>query len=103
MTLIDLISRTVACPETGCWLWTGATSGDPKPGKTGRGYPRVWHNGRSYPVHRLVLKLLGFRMTKRHQGDHQCVRRLCIRPEHLERTTHKENMKRRDERRLACQ
>jgi hypothetical protein len=101
MMLDDLLARTVAHPETGCWLWEGATTGDPVQGKTGRGYPRVWFEGRACMVHRVVMALIiGRRVRKDFHVDHNykagCRSRLCIRPEHLSVCGHKENMRRRD-------
>lgn len=101
MTLDDLLARTVTHPDTGCMLWEGATTGDPAPGKTGRGYPRVRYNGRARMVHRVVVELVtGKRLRWNQQVDHKwdvgCRFRLCIRPEHLEPCGHKENMRRRD-------
>lgn len=94
--LIDLIGNTVACPTTGCWLWLGSTSGSEKEGKTGRGYPRIKWRGFNIGVHRLVMILLGIKLGPNDQVDHKCHNRLCIRPKHLEKVTHKENTRRRD-------
>lgn len=112
LSIEDLLARTVAHPDTGCMLWEGATTGETVSGKTGRGYPRIWFNGRAYMVHRLVLELLRGRKLRRNQHvDHRydmgCRFRLCIRPEHLEPCGHKENMRRRDRKRkvvtsMAC-
>lgn len=103
MTLDDLLERTVLSPD-GCMLWTGATSGDPEPGKTGRGYPRVWFHGANVGAHRLSFVLSGRRLLyDDDQVDHCCPtfppNRLCIRPDHLERSTHKRNCHLRDYRR----
>ena len=98
--LNELYDNTVACPGSGCLIWLGATSGDPTTGKTGRGYARTRWRGRKWQVSRLVVwlakRLRGEKLWDWQQVDHKCRNRLCIRLEHLEPVTHKENTKRRD-------
>lgn len=55
------------------------------------------YKGKTQYVHRVVLRLLGikFRKDRQHQGEHICRTRLCVRPEHLERLTQSQNIKRR--------
>lgn len=69
---------------TGCWLWTGALDR--------AGYGQVRHGGRTTSAHQAVFELL------RGQGagelDHTCRRRSCVNPDHLERVSHRENMRR---------
>lgn len=103
-TLDDLLANTVACPTTGCLLWCGSTSGEPAPGKTGREYPRVSWGGRTHAVHRLVFVLTGNKLGPRDEVDHCCPgpelpRRLCVRPEHLQRASRLKNVSLRDLRR----
>lgn len=98
--LLWIVSRTVVNPTTGCYLWTGATSGEVDPddlrGSRGRGYPKMRYRGKMEYVHRVVLRLLGvkFRRDRQHQSEHICRTRLCVRPEHLERLTQSQNIRR---------
>lgn len=101
--LEHIFSRIVANPTTGCWLWEGATTGEPQPGATGRGYGKICitvgsRRRRFRVVHRVVYELVYGPLKPHHQVDHECCVRLCVRPEHLKRTTHLQNMRNRDER-----
>lgn len=98
--LLWIFSRIVVNPTTGCYIWTGATSGEFDPddprGSRGCGYPKMRYKGKTQYVHLVVLKLLGvkFRKDRQHQAEHICRTRLCVRPEHLERLTQSQNIKR---------
>lgn len=79
--------------KTPCHLWTGPTSG------TGRGgdYPRMNLDGQTVAVHLVNwTNEHGFIPGKK-QLDHKCRVRRCVREDHLELVTHKENQKRRDQ------
>jgi phage gp46-like protein len=43
-----IMSRVRIETETGCWIWTGPTSGETG---RGRGYPRMWLGGQTVAVH----------------------------------------------------
>lgn len=82
---------------TPCWLWTGPTSGDGR----GGGYARMCLDGQTVAVHLVMwANEYGFIPGKK-QIDHLCRQRLCVRPDHGELVTHKQNQKRRDAARRA--
>lgn len=83
--------------ETPCWLWTGPTSGNGR----GGGYARMTLDGQTVAVHLVMwANEHGFIPGKK-QIDHLCRQRLCVRPDHGELVTHKQNQKRRDAARRA--
>lgn len=90
--LVKVLTRVKACPETGCWVWQGPTSGDGR----GGGYPRMWLDGQTVAVHRVVFTHFQGYIPGKRQIDHTCRNRRCCNPEHLELVTHKENQRRRD-------
>lgn len=100
--LEKIMSRVVVDPDTGCHLWTGPTSG-----ATGRGagYPRMSLDGATVAVHIAMYILHHGPIPPRKQIDHTCRNRLCVRENHLEMVTHKENMRRRDaaRRQIVCE
>lgn len=65
-----------------CWLWTAGRS-------DGYGVLRV--GGRSVKAHRFAYKLLVGPIPSGLQPDHLCRVRLCVRPDHLEPVTSREN------------
>lgn len=90
--------------QSGCWIWTGPTSGS-----TGRGkdYPRMSLDGQTVAVHLVMFtNEYGFIPGKK-QIDHVCRNRLCVRPhpDHLEMVTAKRNAIRREQARakIKCQ
>lgn len=83
--------------ETPCYLWNGRSSGDNKEGKSGRGYPRWELDGLTVAVHRVVFVHFEGYISARRHVDHKCRSRMCVRYEHLESVTHKQNCKRRDQ------
>lgn len=77
-------------PNSGCWLWLGATAGS--------GYPTFGPGGRerSRPAHRVVFAMThGRNILDGHEIDHLCRNKFCVNPAHLEEVTHQENMRRR--------
>lgn len=74
-------------PNTGCWLWIGAT--------TGGGYGNVWVAGKWRPAHRVLFEIArGEVIPAGLQLDHLCRVRRCVNPDHLEIVTAKENIRR---------
>lgn len=69
----------------GCWLWTAAKNGD--------GYGNFWL-GRpqgSVGAHRFAYELLVGPIPEGLSLDHLCRVRNCVRPDHLEPVTNREN------------
>lgn len=79
-------------PATGCWVWTGPTSGTGR----GGGYPRMSLDGQTVAVHIVAWTNAHGFVPGRKQLDHTCRNRLCVNPAHLELVTHRENQRRRD-------
>lgn len=102
-----IMARVHVDEKTGCWLWTGPTSGDSGRGKN---YPRMSLDGQTVAVHIVMwTNEHGFVPGKK-QLDHVCRNRLCVRPtadeagrDHLEMVTHKENQRRRNRARIVCE
>ena len=65
----------------GCWLWHGELDRD--------GYGRM-ANGRTRAHHAVWRELVG-PIPEGHELDHLCRRRSCVRPEHLEPVTRRDN------------
>lgn len=96
-----IINRTWTCPDKGCWVWQGSTSGTESKGVGGRGYGRISISGVTMAVHRVIYTCFEGIIPHRHDIDHKCKNRLCCNPDHLELVTHKENCKRREARKNA--
>jgi hypothetical protein len=69
-----------------CWLWIGATSPT--------GYGNVTFRGRSEKAHRAMYRAVVGSIPPRRDLDHTCRVRRCVRPEHLEPVTRRENLRR---------
>lgn len=67
-----------------CWLWTG--------GRDGKGYGRVWRDGRRQPAHRVAYEILVGQIPSGLQVCHHCDVKLCVRPSHLFIGTQVDNM-----------
>lgn len=72
----------------GCWLWRGA--------KVNGGYGRVRYRRRQWPTHRLLYRWMVGRVPPRLDLDHLCREPSCVRPDHLEPVTRRENLLRGD-------
>lgn len=90
-----IMKRVRVDPITGCWEWTGPTSG--KKGR-GRNYPRMCLDGQTVAVHRVMWTCVHGYLPGKKQIDHECRNRLCVNPHpgHTEMVTHKRNCRRRD-------
>ena len=88
-----IMARVSIDPETGCWIWTGGTSGSSGRGKD---YPRMSLNGRTVAVHIVMWTNEHGYIPGSRELDHQCRNRLCVRPDdgHLEMVSHSVNIKR---------
>lgn len=109
LTLDDLFDRVVVCPS-GCWLWTGADSGnDPSKGGYGRVLPpgvgrRTPEAAHRY-VYRMFKKSRPIKIPEGYDIDHLCRHwtearfayncRRCVNPDHLEAVRPAVNQERR--------
>lgn len=67
-----------------CWEWGGA--------KNNTGYGTVNWDEKSVTAHVLGYKLQGHKIPKGLSLDHLCRNRACVRADHLEPVTHRENI-----------
>jgi len=86
-TLLDVLEDRILIDD-GCWQWTGATNKG--------GYGSLRWEGRFPYAHRVVYELLVGPIPKGMQLDHLCRNRACVRPDHLEPVTCRENVLRGD-------
>ncbi len=70
----------------GCWLWLGC--------KVGGGYGRFWDGICYVMAHRWAYEDRFGKVPTGLQLDHLCRIRRCVRPDHLEPVTAKENIRR---------
>jgi hypothetical protein len=77
-------------PELGpCHVWTASVNGH-------HGYGKFWVNGRLLKAHRIALELAGVPIPAGYIVDHLCRNVRCVRLEHLEPVTQRENFLRGD-------
>lgn len=88
-----MMSRTMPCPTTGCWLWEGTTS---------LGYGVVRISGVDYRAHRVSYELFRGPIPSGLVMDHVCRVKSCINPYHLSVCTVGENVAVEADRRLFC-
>jgi len=93
MNLDDILGRTMVTDQ--CWLWLGP--------RTGKGYGQVRTN---VMAHRAAYEIANGEIPAGAVIDHTChdpyvcvggigcVHRLCVNPEHLQATTHADNLSR---------
>jgi hypothetical protein len=88
-----IMERVHIDPETGCWIWTGGTSGS---SGRGNGYPRMSLDGRTVAVHIVMWTNEHGYIPGNKELDHACRNRLCVRYDegHLELVSHSLNIKR---------
>jgi hypothetical protein len=68
----------------GCWVWTRGLSGG--------GYGHCWDNGSPVLAHRYSFERAYGPIPNGLHIDHLCRNRRCVRPDHLEAVSHKENV-----------
>ena len=91
-----IMARVIIDPVSGCWIWTGPTSGDEV---RGAGYPRMSLSGQTVAVHLVMWTNEHGYIPGKKQLDHVCRNRLCVNPDpqHLELVTAKRNSIRREQ------
>lgn len=67
----------------GCWIWTGSVTG---------GYGQFMHNWHAYRAHRFGYEVQVGPIPAGLHLDHLCRNKLCVRAEHLEPVTPRENV-----------
>lgn len=85
-------AKTIAVPESGCWLWTAATNG--RGAVKGAGYGNYYD-----PVRRRLMRAHRY-AYERYVGPipdglhvlHKCDVSICVNPNHLYLGTNKQNM-----------
>jgi hypothetical protein len=88
-TLENRFYEKVAFPRTrdGCWIWQASDNGV--------GYGQIWVCDRMVSAHRLSYELwYGEPIPDGRQIDHKCHQRACVRPDHLDVVTPRENVSR---------
>jgi len=86
VTLLERFMAKVEKAEA-CWLWKG--------GVGSHGYGAFWLNNVVMSAQRASLILAGVDVDGK-DADHLCRVPLCVRPDHLEAVTHRENILRGD-------
>ncbi len=76
--------RKVQKAEEGCWIWMGAL--------TSAGYGNFGPTpGTNISAHKFSYELTNGPVPAGMELDHLCRARCCVRPDHLEAVTHREN------------
>lgn len=71
-------------PNSGCWLWDGATSHN--------GYPMFSFGQKIVYAHRWYYEQINGSVWQDLDLDHKCRVRCCVNPDHLEPVTRAENL-----------
>jgi len=88
LSLEDRLWKRVSKSEDGCWNWTGHVSGG--------GYGRIRNGGKREQAHRVSFALAGNKIPEGLVVDHICNNRRCVRPDHLQAITQRDNILRSD-------
>jgi len=75
--------KVAVSEETDCWLWTGSTST--------AGYGTFWNGEGWSNAHRWLYQRVKGPVPEGLQLDHLCRQRNCVRPDHMEPVTSREN------------
>jgi hypothetical protein len=79
-----LLDKCSPEPNTGCWLWFGASQPS--------GYGQLWNGVRPEQAHRVSFRLYRGEIPSGCEIDHKCRKRSCVNPEHLAAITHQKNI-----------
>lgn len=86
---MPVVDRILAKTDVGsgdqCWVFCGAHSA---------GYPQIWRNRAQHLAHRVMYEERVGPIPEGKQIDHLCRNRSCVRPDHLEPVTPRENQER---------
>lgn len=82
-TMSWLLARCSPEPNSGCWLWMGATQ---------KGYGALTMGGKTVRAHRVSYEIHHGMICEGLELDHLCRTPCCINPDHLEPVTHRINM-----------
>ena len=87
MTLQErILNLSMPEPNSGCWLWLGATGN--------QGYGHISIDGRTIFAHRVSYAAFVGEIPAAMQLDHLCSCKACVNPAHLEPVTASENQQR---------
>lgn len=70
--------------QTPCWIWPRA--------QQARGYGTTYRNGKTILAHRALWERTNGPIPEGLELDHLCRVPACVRPDHMEPVTHRENM-----------
>jgi hypothetical protein len=82
-TVTDRFMEKVKKTDDGCWVWTACHSGH---------YGKFSLNGRTETAHRASYVLFKGWPEPNTVIHHKCANKSCVNPEHLQSTTHHENL-----------
>jgi ferredoxin-like protein FixX len=90
---MDRLWDRVEGDTSGCWIWTGSSTGT---------YGVIKVDGKQVYVHRLAYELLVGPIPEGMTIDHLCLVELCCNPTHMEVVTRAENQRRAKALVVAC-